>query len=115
MAFVSLAPVSRESRLAAAHARWTLILARRAELRPAVELQRELVTTLIDLSEALERRPVPKLSLPAKYVAAKLARGVPALSGEPVPVPTADIEPSLLRLCDQLAAGGAGAPGQVLP
>jgi FdhE protein len=108
MPFVTLAPASRESRLAAAQARWTLISARRPDLAPAVELQRQLLTTIIDLSEAIEHGPVPRLSLPARYVAAKLHRGVPALAGEPVPIPTRDIEPTILRLCDQLAAGGAG-------
>lgn len=108
MPFVTLAPTSRESRLAAAQARWTLILARRPDLGPAVELQRQLLTTIIDLSEALERRPILRLSLPSKYVAAKLARGVPALAGEPVPLPVEEIEPTVLRLCDELAAGGAG-------
>lgn len=108
MPFVTLAPSSRESRLAAAQARWTLILARRPDLAPAVELQRQLLTTIIDLSDAIERGPVPRLSLPPKYLAAKLTRGVPALSGEPVPIPVQDIEPTVLRLCDLLAAGGAG-------
>jgi FdhE protein len=108
MPFVTLAPSSRESRLAAAQARWTLILARRPDLGPAVELQRRLLTTIIDLSETIERAAVPRLSLPSKYLAAKLARGVPALAGEPVPIPTREIEPTLLRLCDELAAGGAG-------
>ena len=75
---------------------------------PAVELQRQLLTTILDLSDAIEKGPVPRLSLPPKYIAAKLGRGVPALSGEPVPVPTKEIEPTVLRLCDELAAGGAG-------
>jgi FdhE protein len=48
------------------------------------------------------------LSLPPKYLAAKLARGVPALAGEPIPLPVAILTPTLFALCDALANGGAG-------
>jgi FdhE protein len=51
---------------------------------------------------------LPRLSLPPKYVAAKLTRGVPILVGEPIPVPVHILRSSLLKLCDALAAGGAG-------
>src|SRR5205814_4338134 len=44
-----------------------------------------------------------------KYVAAKLLRGVPVLSGEPIPLPAALLKPALVSFCAQLAAGGAGA------
>jgi FdhE protein len=63
---------------------------------------------MIDVAGALARGRVPKLSLPPKYLAAKLARGVPALAGEPIPLPVPLLTPMLLRLCDALAAGGAG-------
>jgi FdhE protein len=48
------------------------------------------------------------LSLPPAYVAAKLARGVPALAREPIPLPVETLTSVLLRLCDELARGGAG-------
>jgi FdhE protein len=51
---------------------------------------------------------MPRLSLPPRYLAAKLARGVPAFSGEPIPLPVPRLTASLGKLCDQLALGGAG-------
>src|SRR5262249_60716835 len=54
-------------------------------------------------------RSVPR---PRRYVAAKLARGGPAFAGEPIPVPVPVLTPTLLQLCDALAAGGAGAAAQ---
>ena len=36
------------------------------------------------------------------------ARGVPALAGEPIPVPVPLLAPLLVALCGELAAGGAG-------
>jgi hypothetical protein len=108
MPWVDLAAAAEGSRLARATARWDAILATRPDLEPAVRLQRELVGTVVSLAEAVELRPLPRLSLPPRYLAAKLNRGVPAWTGEPIPVPTALLKPGMLRLCDQLAAGGAG-------
>ena len=39
---------------------------------------------------------------------AKLARGVPALTGEPIPLPVPVLKPTLVRLCEALGEGGAG-------
>ena len=63
---------------------------------------------MIDLAAALASGRLPRLSLPPKYLAAKLARGVPALAGEPIPLPVPVLTPTLFQLCDALASGGAG-------
>lgn len=111
MPFVALAPASRESRLALAATRWTTILEARPDLAPAVALQRRLIGLVVDLAEVIEHGRLPKLSLPPKYLAAKLARGVPVLAGEPIPLPVAALKPTLLRLCEELSRGGAGEAG----
>ena len=108
MALVALEPATRESRLAAASARWAALLAVRPDLEPAVALQRQLIGLVVDLAETVERSRLPRLSLPPRYLAAKLARGVPVLAGEPIPLPVAALKPVLVRLCEELAAGGAG-------
>ncbi len=111
MPFVALAPASRESRLALAATRWARILAAQPDLAPAVALQRRLIRLVVDLTEIIEHGRLPKLSLPPKYLAAKLARGVPVLAGEPIPLPVAALKPTLLSLCDELSRGGAGEAG----
>jgi FdhE protein len=108
MPFVALAPATRESRLVVAAARWAAILEARPDLAPAVTLQRRLIGLVVDLTETLEHARLPKLSLPPKYLAAKLARGVPVLAGEPIPLPVVALKPTLLRLCEELSHGGAG-------
>jgi FdhE protein len=108
MPHVALAPATRESRLAAAAARWDAIRTSQPDLEPAVALQSVLVSLVIDLAEAVDRNPPPRLSLPPKYLSAKLARGVPALAGEPIPIPTPMLTPTLLKLCEALSKGGAG-------
>jgi FdhE protein len=108
MPYVALPQSGRKSRMAGASTRWSRLLAERPDLQPAVDLQRRLLTGVIILSDAIEKGRVPRLSLPAKYLAAKLHKGVPALTGEPVPLPTALITPTLLSLCLDLAQGGAG-------
>jgi FdhE protein len=103
------APVAtRESRMANAASRWAAILATRPELAPAVALQEQLITRVVDLTEIVERAPLPRLSLPPRYLAAKLTRGIPALAAEPMPLPLQVMTPALLGMCDALARGGAG-------
>ena len=109
MPYIALEPATRVSRLAAATSRWDAILASQPDLGPAVALQRQLIGLVINLAEMVEHGRVPKLSLPPRYLAAKLTRGVPALAGEPIPVPTMVLKPTLLRLCEELSRGGAGA------
>jgi FdhE protein len=109
MSYVGVAPGTRDSRLAIAASRWDSIQQIRPDLGPAVDLQRTLIGLVIDLTGNLERSRLPKLSLPSRYLAAKLRKGTPALAGEPIPMPTAVLKPVLLQLCRELARGGAGA------
>jgi FdhE protein len=108
MPLVHLAPATRATRKAAAASKWAEIRANRPDLEAAIALQQQLIGLVIDLADTLEQGRPPRLSLPPKYLAAKLARGVPVLSAEPVPLPTAILKPTLLKLCLALAHGGAG-------
>ena len=82
MPYVPLPSVDRPDLLGLAGERWTRIADARPDLRPAVELQQKLIATVVELADELNGR-VPRLSMPPRYVAAKLSRGVPALSTEP--------------------------------
>src|SRR5262245_16940700 len=93
-----------------ANRRWEGIRADRPDLEPALALRRRLIGLVIELSGSLAGAKLPRLSLPPKYLSAKLARGVPAFAGEPIPVPAAALTPVLLRLCRELASGGASEP-----
>jgi FdhE protein len=108
MPYVPIRPVSRPYLIDSAERRWQVVRASRPDLEPALALQRGLLTLVIDLAAVLDGGRLPKLSLPPKYLAAKLARGVPVLAGEPIPLPVPVLTPTLLRLCDALAIGGAG-------
>ena len=108
MPYVTIQALSRDKLLISADRRWQAIRDTRPDLEPALALQRELLTRIIDLREVLSGGRLPKLSLPPRYLAAKLARGVPALAGEPIPLPVAMLTPTLFQLCDALANGGAG-------
>ena len=108
MPHVALEVIPPGRLLASAAARWETILASRPDLEPAVVLQRRLLAEVIALAGAIERGKLPRLSLPPKYLAGKLAKGVPALAREPIPVPTAVLKPAFLRLCAELSRGGAG-------
>src|SRR4249919_623256 len=107
MAYVTIQALSRENLLDSARQRWQVIRDSRPDLEPALALQGELLTRLIDLAAALAKGRLPRLSLPPKYLAAKLTRGVPALAGEPIPLPVPVLTPTLFQLCDALASGGA--------
>jgi FdhE protein len=98
--------------MAAAASRWTAILAANPQLAPAVALQQHLITLVVDLTETVEHAPLPRLSLPPRYLAAKLARGIPAFAIEPIPLPVPAMTPALLDMCDALARGGAGEPAE---
>jgi FdhE protein len=108
MGYIALSPVKRANLLETAERRWAVLAASRPDLAPAVALQRRLVAAMADLEAVFASGRVPRLSLPPRYLAAKLARGVPILAGEPIPLPAAVIKPTLLQLCDALADGGAG-------
>jgi hypothetical protein len=106
--YVPVAQPPRAEVAASAERRWTALVASNRDLQSAVDLQRALLRLVSDLAGAIEGGRLPRLSLPAKYLAAKLLRGVPALSGEPIPLPAALLTSFLGRFCDALAAGGAG-------
>src|SRR6185295_8073917 len=108
MPYVAVSPEKHPIVLQTAERRWRGVLDARADLAPAIELQRRLLTLVSELGGSIENGRVPRLSLPPKYLAAKLARGVPAFAGEPIPLPVALMRPALIRLCDALADGGAG-------
>lgn len=112
MPYVAPAPLTQAARLAAAESRWQQILALRPELQPAVALQRELIGIVAELTETLEQTRLPRLSLPPNYLAAKLRKGVPAVTAEPIPLPVAALKPTLFRICDALEQGGAGEVAQ---
>jgi FdhE protein len=108
MPYVPIPTVSRAKLTESAETRWLAIGEARPDLSPALALQRHLLGRVMDAAEVLDAGRLPRLSLPPKYLAAKLARGVPAFAGEPIPLPVPALTPTLLRLCDALAAGGAG-------
>jgi FdhE protein len=108
MPHVLIPAISRENQVDLAEQRWRGVLAGRPDLAPAIDLQRRLLRVVSDLAATLETGRLPRLSLPPKYLAAKLARGVPVLAGEPIPLPVAVLRPALGRLCEALAEGGAG-------
>lgn len=95
-----------------AEARWHALATSRPDLAPAVALQRELLGRVVDAAAVLGAGRLPRLSLPPKYLAAKLARGVPALAGEPIPVPAPVLGPAAVQLADALSRGGAGAAAE---
>jgi FdhE protein len=98
--------------MASAERRWQALVDAKPDLQPAVALQRGLLSHVVDLTRTIAEGRLPKLSLPARYVAAKLSRGIPALAGEPIPLPAPLLKPALLRFCTELAAGGAGEPAR---
>jgi FdhE protein len=108
MSYVTIPVFSRDNLLDSARRRWQVIGETRPDLAPALDLQRELLIRIIDLAGTLARGRLPRLSLPPKYLAAKLVRGVPVLAGEPIPLPVPILTPMLFELCDALASGGAG-------
>jgi FdhE protein len=108
MPYIPIATVTARDGQPAADERWAAVLERRPDLGPAVELQKRLLARVFALHETLASTRLPRLSLPPKYLALKLTRGVPALAGEPIPLPITVLARTLLLLCDELAEGGAG-------
>lgn len=108
MPYVAVSGPTSADLTEAAERRWAAIRTARPDLTPALELQRRLLALVLELDGTLAAGRLPRLSLPPKYLAAKLARGVPAFAGEPIPLPVPALTPMLLRLCEALAGGGAG-------
>jgi FdhE protein len=94
--------------LASAERRWNALVDVHPDLEAAVELQRRLIKRVLTLGRTIDAGRLPRLSLPPKYVAAKLSRGIPAFAREPIPLPASLLRSSLVQFCDALAAGGAG-------
>jgi len=107
MTYVAVSPINTGVLRESAEHRWSAIVDARPDLGPAISLQRGLLGIVIELAGVLETGRVPRLSLPPKYLAAKLASGVPALAGEPIPLPVPVLAKPLVRLCHALADGGA--------
>ena len=82
--------------------------AERPDLGPALDLQRILLGREVELVDVIAGGGLPGLSLPAGYLAAKLGRGIPALHGEPIPLPGALLSKGLREFCGHLDSGGAG-------
>jgi FdhE protein len=108
--YLPLTPLPQAEVLAAAERRWKALSEVQPDLQSAIDLQRRLLTRVIDLSRTIDGGRLPRLSLPARYLAAKLARGVPILAGEPVPLPAGLLTSALLGFCTELASAGAGDP-----
>ena len=108
MPYVPLIQALPKAALDAAEVRWGSLSARQPDLRPAIALQRQIIGRLLALNDALRRAGQLRLSLPAGYLAAKLHRHIPALSGERIPVPVQTLGPALASFCEDLADGGAG-------
>ncbi|HEY3045652.1 MAG TPA: hypothetical protein VGJ39_16600, partial [Vicinamibacterales bacterium] len=71
-------PVARPPQaevLASAERRWKALVEAKPDLQAAVKLQRGLLTLVIDLARTIDEGRLPRLSLPGKYLAAKLSRG----------------------------------------
>jgi FdhE protein len=107
MGYVAVSGGKRAEVLETAERRWADVLALKPDLAPALSLQRRLLTIVSELGAALGDGRLPRLSLPPKYLAAKLGRGVPVFAGEPIPLPVPLLAPALLRLADALASAGA--------
>ena len=108
MPYLPIAHPPQAQVLASAERRWQALVAAKPDLRAAVDLQRRLLTRVIDLARTIDGGRLPRLSLPGKYLAAKLSHGVPVLSGEPIPLPNSLLKTCLVGFCADLAAGGAG-------
>jgi FdhE protein len=108
MPYLPAAAIDPTGVLDSAERRWADGRDRRPELASALDLQRRLITIVVELATAVERQGLLPLALTPEDVAAKVARGVPALAGEPIALPLALLTPALLRLSDELGRGGAG-------
>jgi FdhE protein len=80
----------------------------RPDLERALELQRTLLGRQIEMLEIFRQGGMPNVAIPERYLAAKLRRSIPALHGEPIPLPAKLLELSTREYCGHLATGGAG-------
>ena len=108
MPYLPIAYLPQAQVLASAERRWEALIEAKPELQAAVALQRSLLIRVMDLARTIDGGRLPRLSLPGKYLAAKLSHGVPVLTGEPIPLPNSLLKSCLVGLCRDLASGGAG-------
>lgn len=87
------------------HDRLLEIHAERPDLAPALDLQRTLLARELELVDMFLAGGLPRLSLPGRYLAAKLRGGIPALLGEPVPLPQHLLGLALRDFCERLTSG----------
>jgi FdhE protein len=108
MTYSAISGLKQDDLRETAERRWMAIRTARPDLAPALDLQKRLLAVVLEVAALVDAGRLPKLSLPPRYLAAKLGRGVPALAAEPIPLPLQALTPSLPRLCDALSSGGAG-------
>ena len=80
MPYVPISPVFRPKLTDSAEQRWQAIGEARPDLLPALVLQRQLLTRVLDLAAVLGGGRLPKLSLPPRYLAAHRDCGRPRRS-----------------------------------
>ena len=110
MPYVPLTQALPAATREAAEVRWHALATQQPDLRPAIGLQRQIVGRLLGLNDSLRLTGHLRLSLPAGYLAAKLHRHIPALTGERIPIPVQTLGSALAAFCEDLAQGGAGEP-----
>ena len=87
------------------HDRLLELHAERPDLAPALDLQRTLLSRDIELMDLFLAGGLPRLSLPGRYLAAKLRDGIPALHQEPVPIPQQLLTLAMRDFCERLMTG----------
>src|SRR5262245_49858473 len=87
------------------NARLDQLAAERPDLGAALTLQRSLLSQEVDLLQLFLSTGLPSLTLPPRYLAAKLNRGIPVLHGEPVPLPSQVLSLALRDFCERLRVG----------
>lgn len=91
-----------------AEVRWTELASTRPDLRPAIAMQRSLVTRTIDAVERLAAAEITDITLEPALAATKLRAATPVLRGEVLALPVELLGPLVLNACDDLAKGGSG-------
>ncbi|MDO8793948.1 MAG: formate dehydrogenase accessory protein FdhE [Vicinamibacterales bacterium] len=77
----------------------------RPDLTAALDLQRNLLARELELTDVFLAGGLPRLSLPPRYLAAKLGNGIPVLHGEPVPLPQHLLTLAIRDFCERLNTG----------
>ena len=90
-----------------AETRWTDVGAALPDLRPAIALQRSLITRNVHAVHQLAEMP-SAVQLGPEQILNKLDTNIPVFHGESVKLPVAQLKPWVLAACDDLAEGGAG-------